>query len=130
MLTACLSLTLAKGRSRFDAVLGIYRLGNTKSDTPALAEEFTPTLDEVENTWRRYRNDIEVILGGKQAISEVRELYQVIDSFIPQMLTNSDEVVGEQTSWATYRRQRDYGPAFSRRFPIELDEAFHHLSSP
>ena len=44
--------------------------------------------------WRNYRNNVEVILNGRQSISEVRDLYQVIESFIPQMLTYSDEVVG------------------------------------
>ena len=33
-------------------------------------------------------------MNGRQAITEVKELYEVIDSFIPQMLTYSDEVVG------------------------------------
>ena len=85
---------LAQGRARFDEILDTYRAGNSAEGIPPLAEQFSPVLDEVEASWRRYRNDIEVILGGKQAISEVRELYQVIDSFIPQMLTYSDEVVG------------------------------------
>ncbi len=85
---------LAQGRARFDEILDTYRAGNSAEGIPPLAEQFAPVLDEVEASWRRYRNDIEVILGGKQAISEVRELYQVIDSFIPQMLTYSDEVVG------------------------------------
>jgi twitching motility protein PilJ len=35
-----------------------------------------------------------VIINGRQSITEVKELYEVIDSFIPQMLTYSDEVVG------------------------------------
>ena len=85
---------LIEGRQRFDEILDIYRFGNSAGAVPPLAESFSPVLDEVESSWRRYRNDIEVILGGRQAISEVRELYQVIDSFIPQMLTYSDEVVG------------------------------------
>ncbi len=85
---------LAQSRARFDGILDTYRIGNTTEGVPPLAEQFSQVLDEVEASWRRYRGDIEVILGGKQAISEVRELYQVIDSFIPQMLTYSDEVVG------------------------------------
>ncbi len=85
---------LMKGRQRFDEILDIYREGKASENIPPLNEKFAPALNEVEASWQRYRNDIEVILGGKQAISEVRELYQVIDSFIPQMLTYSDEVVG------------------------------------
>lgn len=85
---------LADGRLRFDEILDSYRSGDLMSGTPPLAEQFLPALGDVESSWRRYREDIEIIIGGKQAIAEVRELYQVIDSFIPQMLTYSDEVVG------------------------------------
>ena len=85
---------LLQARQRFDEILEYYRLGDTFSNTQALPASFTGILDETEDSWRRYRTDIEVILGGRESISEVRELYQVIDSFIPQMLTYSDEVVG------------------------------------
>ncbi|MBT8438800.1 MAG: methyl-accepting chemotaxis protein [Gammaproteobacteria bacterium] len=84
--------SLLDGRIRFDEILSIYRDGS--SEAPALVESLSPSLAEVEKSWRVYKKDIEVIIGGKQPISEVRELYQVIDSFIPQMLTYSDEVVG------------------------------------
>ncbi len=83
---------LLQSRIKFDDILNTYRTGD--SQTPALADELLKNLKPVEANWRNYRNNIEVILNGKQAISEVRELYQVIDSFIPQMLTYSDEVVG------------------------------------
>ena len=85
---------LLNGRFRFDDILEAYRAGDPANNMPALSEELTPVLDEVAASWRKYRSDIEIILGGKQSISEVKELYQVIDSFIPQMLTYSDEVVG------------------------------------
>lgn len=84
--------SLTKGRIRFDSILSTFRDGATEA--PPLVAELSPTLGTVEKSWRTYRKGIEVILSGKQPISEVRELYQVIDSFIPQMLTYSDEVVG------------------------------------
>jgi twitching motility protein PilJ len=84
--------SLTKSRIRFDSILSDFRNGS--ADVPPLVAELSPSLGAVEKSWRTYKSDIEVILSGKQPISEVRELYQVIDSFIPQMLTYSDEVVG------------------------------------
>jgi len=83
---------LLASRTRFDNILSTYRSGDAV--TTALSAGLLPPLDSVESDWRSYRNNVEVILNGRQAITEVRELYQVIESFIPQMLTYSDEVVG------------------------------------
>jgi len=83
---------LFKSRLKFDNILTSLRSGDVV--TTALSEDLIPALDAVESDWRNYRNNIEVILNGRQSITEVRELYQVIESFIPQMLTYSDEVVG------------------------------------
>jgi twitching motility protein PilJ len=83
---------LKASRIKFDNILNTYRSGDAV--TTALSADLLPPLDSVESDWRSYRNNIEVILNGRQSITEVRELYQVIESFIPQMLTYSDEVVG------------------------------------
>ena len=83
---------LLKSRIRFDSILNTYRSGDVI--TAKLSPELLPDLDGVESHWRNYRNNIEVILNGRLSITEVKELYEVIDSFIPQMLTTSDEVVG------------------------------------
>ncbi len=84
--------SLMKGRIRFDSILSTFQ--NGAAEAPPLVAEVLPALGGVEESWLTYKKDIEIILNGKQPISEVRELYQVIDSFIPQMLTYSDEVVG------------------------------------
>ena len=83
---------LLKARVMFDSILNSYRTGDLITD--ALSEDLLLELDTVESDWRNYRNNIEVILNGRQSITEVKDLYEVIESFIPQMLTYSDEVVG------------------------------------
>ncbi len=83
---------LAESRIKFDNVLEAYHSGDVL--TEKLSKELIADLDPVESNWRNYRNNIEVILNGRQSITEVKELYEVIESFIPQMLTYSDEVVG------------------------------------
>ena len=83
---------LQNSQTRFDVILNTYRSGDVQ--TKALSKDLFTSLDAVEADWKNYRNNIEIILNGRQSIAEVRELYQVIESFIPQMLTYSDEVVG------------------------------------
>jgi len=83
---------LQTSQIKFDRILNTYRSGDLY--TAAISQKLLPELDLVESDWRNYRNNVEVILKGRQSIAEVRELYQVIESFIPQMLTYSDEVVG------------------------------------
>ena len=83
---------LTVGMMRFDEILRTYRGGS--NEAPALSANLSLGLTEAETSWAAYKKDIGIILGGKEPISEVRELYQVIDSFTPQMLTYSDEVVG------------------------------------
>jgi twitching motility protein PilJ len=83
---------LQQSRTRFDEILNTYRSGD--AITAPLAKKLQIELATVESDWGSYRNNIDIILNGRKAITEVRELYQVIDSFIPQMLTYSDEVVG------------------------------------
>jgi twitching motility protein PilJ len=83
---------LLQSRIRFDEILNTYHSGD--AGTAPLSKKLQVELATVESDWGSYRNNIEIILNGRKAITEVKELYQVIDSFIPQMLTYSDEVVG------------------------------------
>jgi twitching motility protein PilJ len=83
---------LLESRVKFDVILDTFRSGDVF--TEALPANLISELDKVETNWQNYRDNVEIILNGRQAISEVRELYEVIESFIPQMLTYSDEVVG------------------------------------
>ncbi len=85
---------LLEGRYRFDDILNIYRSGDSLAGIPPLGESLITPLENVEASWSNFSNNISIIINGKKPISEVRELYTVIDSFIPQLLTFSDEVVG------------------------------------
>ena len=85
---------LIASRGRFEEILDVYRTGNSLSGIPQLHQELITPLERVEVAWRNFNNDVSIIINGRKSISEVRELYTVIDSFIPQLLTFSDEVVG------------------------------------
>jgi twitching motility protein PilJ len=82
---------LLKSRISFDEILRTFR--SDAKGSGALSRELFSDLDTVDTDWHKYRKNIEVILNGRQLVSEVTELYKVIESFIPQMLTYSDEVV-------------------------------------
>ena len=85
---------LLENSYRFSDILNVFRSGDTAMGTPPLDEGLMEPLDSVEASWSDFNSDLSIILKGKKPISEVRELYTVIDSFIPQLLTFSDEVVG------------------------------------
>ena len=84
---------LLQSRTRFDEIIDVFSFGNS-AGVPRLPKAVSPQLLVVEASWEGYRKRVDIILNGKKPISEVSELYNVIDSFIPQMLTYSDEVVG------------------------------------
>ena len=85
---------LLNGRTKFESILGAYRNGDDLKRVPRLSKALLPALDAVDADWQNYRKDVDVILRGKKPIAEIQELYDVIDSFVPQLLTFSDEVVG------------------------------------
>ncbi len=85
---------LLDARYRFDEILEIYRSGDPLTGVPRLGASLATPLENVGDSWAGFSTNISIILKGKKPISEVRELYTVIDSFIPQLLTFSDEVVG------------------------------------
>jgi twitching motility protein PilJ len=85
---------LLDSRYRFEKIQNSYRSGDPMSAVPPLGVKLTVPMERVEEIWSKFNNDISTILNGKKPVSEVRELYTVIDSFIPQLLTFSDEVVG------------------------------------
>ena len=94
---------LEKYRNRFDETLKIYANGNPDRELPPLPDSLSGTLAEVQKVWigdpknsndtNGYRNNVNRIIAGKLAISEVGEFVLVIQEFIPQLLSFSEEVV-------------------------------------
>lgn len=85
---------LLQNSFRFGSILTVFRSGDAATGTPPLDADLMEPLESVEASWSDFNSDISIILKGKKPVSEVTELYTVIDSFIPQLLTFSDEVVG------------------------------------
>lgn len=93
---------LEKYRNRFDETLEIFTLGDATTRLPSLPDSTISELDGVKNVWlgegdaqkeKGYRANVVRILDGKVPISEVSEFVLVIQEFIPQLLSFSEEVV-------------------------------------
>ena len=93
---------LQQFRDRYDETLKIFKNGDPATGLPALPVSVLPQYDVVNMLWYgeesgsitdAYRGNIGNILDGKLAISEVGEFVLVIQEFIPQLLSFSEEVV-------------------------------------
>ena len=93
---------LERYRNRFDETLEIFTSGDAETLLPSLPDSTLPELDGVKSVWlgegsgqkeKSYRANVVRILDGKVPISEVGEFVLVIQEFIPQLLSFSEEVV-------------------------------------
>ena len=93
---------LEKYKNRFDETLDIFTNGNKKTTLPPLPASISNELNNVKSVWvggeaspegKSYRSNVVRILDGKVPISEVSEFVLVIQEFIPQLLSFSEEVV-------------------------------------
>ncbi len=92
---------LEKYRDSFDRTLRILTLGSPDEKLPPLPASLVSSMNNVKVVWEGggtvagagYRDNISRILDGKVAISEVSEFVLVIQEFIPQLLSFSEEVV-------------------------------------
>ncbi|RDH82909.1 MAG: chemotaxis protein [endosymbiont of Galathealinum brachiosum] len=93
---------LEQFRNRYDETLNIFKNGNPLTGLPSLPGSAKTQFKAVTQVWYgdgsgvgpdTYRGNIGNILDGKLAISEVGEFVLVIQEFIPQLLSFSEEVV-------------------------------------
>ncbi|MCW8934824.1 MAG: methyl-accepting chemotaxis protein [Gammaproteobacteria bacterium] len=93
---------LEQFRDRYDETLNIFKNGNPSTGLPPLPKSARAQYQVVTEVWygdesgtsgNTYRANIGNILDGKLAISEVSEFVLVIQEFIPQLLSFSEEVV-------------------------------------
>ena len=89
-------------RNRYDETLSVFQNGNPLTGLPSLPASAKAQYKAVTQVWYgdgsgvgpdSYRDNIGNILDGKLAISEVGEFVLVIQEFIPQLLSFSEEVV-------------------------------------
>jgi len=92
---------LEKYKNRFDETLQVFTSGDSISQLPPLPDSVNSELEGVQDVWvgntsqrdKSYRANVVRILDGRVPISEVSEFVLVIQEFIPQLLSFSEEVV-------------------------------------
>jgi twitching motility protein PilJ len=85
------SENLKQYRDQFQANVDLLKTG---SDTlPPLSEEVLPLLQNVEQNWLAFRENIDTILAGKSSITSVRDNANAINELMPKLLADSDQIV-------------------------------------
>jgi twitching motility protein PilJ len=83
---------LKRSRDRFDDNQRILEQGNVSTGLPPMPDELRPALSAVSERWKNYRQDIDSILGGREAIETVSGYVKEISETTPALLATSDEV--------------------------------------
>ncbi len=76
---------LQSARDRFQQILGWQQ-----ANTPA---EVAPRLQELETLWSEYSKNSDIISGGQEVVTSMRQHIHAIDEQIPTLLALTDEVV-------------------------------------
>ncbi|HFD80123.1 MAG TPA: chemotaxis protein [Gammaproteobacteria bacterium] len=84
---------LSRYRNRFDTILGYQRNGNEETGLPPAPEAVASELKELETAWSGFRNSTDLVLGGRETITAVSEIGQVINDLMPKLQAYDEEVV-------------------------------------
>jgi twitching motility protein PilJ len=80
-------------RDDFDRSLERLQRGDPASGMPAVPEDVATDLGRVEQAWANYRENINSIIDGQDAVRAVSGYFDVITESIPELMVLSDEVV-------------------------------------
>jgi len=81
-------------RDQFEASFNTLRDGNLESGFDKSPEEVQNELAVVGATWNSYRENVDSIFAGQDAVLSLGQSVQAISDNIPTLLALSDEVVG------------------------------------
>ena len=81
-------------RDQFEASFNTLRDGNLESGFDKSPVEVDTQLAAVGATWDSYRENVDAILAGQDAVLSLGQSVQAISDNIPTLLALSDEVVG------------------------------------
>ncbi|HXH03753.1 MAG TPA: methyl-accepting chemotaxis protein [Candidatus Competibacteraceae bacterium] len=85
---------LRDSKARFDELLDIQTNGRDGGEfaLPAMSPATAPFVEDLTSQWKQIRANIDVILGGREAVLSVSQFVPLLEQLIPQLLTASDEV--------------------------------------
>ncbi len=79
-------------RQDFERDLRLLRNGNTDTGLPPAPDAVQGEVKALATDWGEFRESVDTIVDGRDAIVEIREFIDVINESIPQLLAQSDEV--------------------------------------
>ena len=85
-------LQLRRQRDAFDTLMSKLTQGDKETGLPPASKSTYVELNDVEQSWREFRKDIDTILNGKASISSLNAFTEVIDEATPRLVALSDEI--------------------------------------
>jgi twitching motility protein PilJ len=83
---------LKDSRDRFELILNGQQKGSGPLGLSPAPEEVRPALDELVNRWKPIRDEIDMILAGREPVVSVNNFVPLLESSLTQMNTLSDEI--------------------------------------
>jgi twitching motility protein PilJ len=82
---------LKQYRDQFQSNVDLLKNGSDA--LPPLSEDVLPLLQNVEQNWLAFRENIDTILAGTSSITSVRDNANAINEMMPKLLADSDQIV-------------------------------------
>lgn len=88
------SVKLKNLRADFESSLRKLNDGNPATGLDPVPGELIPQLNTVSKTWEAARRNVDIVLQGRGSITNVSNLVEQVNEFIPQLAASTDQVVG------------------------------------
>ena len=83
---------LKESRDRFELILNGQQKGNDTLGLSPAPQGARSALDELLNRWKPIRDEIDIILAGREPVVSVNNFVPLLESSLTQMNTLSDEI--------------------------------------
>lgn len=86
-------VSLDKARNQFALNLRLLQEGNPNIGLPLSSKSMLTPLNAVDGLWQSFGNHVQTVLDEEQTIHSLNEIIDTINNTIPELLSQSDEVV-------------------------------------
>ncbi len=84
---------LARYRDRFKQTINHQINGNVATSLPPSKEDVAEDLNAMQSDWKKFHSSVEFVIGGRETVSLVAEVGQVINDVMPNLQAYDEEVV-------------------------------------
>lgn len=86
-------VSLDKARNQFALNLKLLQEGNPNISLPPSRKSMLTPLNAVDGLWQSFGNHVQTVLDEEQTIHSLNEIIDTINNTMPELLSQSDEVV-------------------------------------